>query len=147
MATTRPAERSTRTLWIIWAGFLLGPVAYVLIAWLIVRGQAARSYPQPLTAVLVLAAAVNVALGVLLPDRILRASRRSSPDEAALRAAYQGAQIVRWAAFEAVAVYGLVLVIVSHQPLPAVAGATIALALIAATRPDLGDAGRRLRQW
>ena len=42
------------------------------------------------------------------------------------------------------AVYGLVLVIVSHRPLPAVAGATIALALIAATRPDPGAAMRRL---
>jgi hypothetical protein len=119
----------------IWFAFMLAPVVYVVLSWFVTREQAGRALPMPLTAVLALAAVATVVVGYVLPDLVARRRRGDGAGAGTPLDIYQTAMIVRWACFEAVAIYGFVLAIVSLQMLPALVGSVIALALIASSRP------------
>lgn len=120
----------------IWFGFLAAPVVYVLIAWLAVRDLAPTAYPRSMDILFVAVAVGAVALGRVLPARMLAAGGASGATTAGgRRDRRRTALIVRWACDEVPAVLGLALAFLGARLLPAVAGAAIALILIRASRP------------
>jgi hypothetical protein len=112
-----------RTLRLMWAGFLIAPVAYLVVGWVAAPSLTANSFPQPLTPILVLFGLGSVVLGNVLPGRLAAARP-------------QTLLIVRWGCFEIPAVLGLVLLFFSGQLLAVVIGAGVSLALIAKSRPE-----------
>lgn len=138
---------SPKAITIIWLAFLAAVGAYVCIGWLVLRGLPAGEYPMPLTVILCLAAAGCVGMGYVLPgrlqakDRVPNAPAGTTADRVAR---YQILMIIRWACFEALAILGLVLMLLSGQGLPLVAGAAAAFVLIYGARPELDrQNGRR----
>ncbi len=132
---------SLRTVRSMWFAFLVAPVAYVMIAALVVQNLEPRSFPQPLTAILVLAAMAAVVAGNALSGRMLAALQKPGLSlEPQLTeeqlAAFQAAMIVRWVCFEVASLVGFVLTFLSGQLLAVVIGSGVSLALIAGARPD-----------
>ena len=132
---------SLRTIRSMWFAFLAAPVVYVVVAAVAAQNIEPRPFPQPLTAILVMAALSSVVAGNAVSGRMLAAMQKPgvaldpqlTEDQLA---AYQTAMIVRWACFEAASVMGLVLVFLSGQLLAVVIGSGVSLALIASSRPD-----------
>jgi hypothetical protein len=132
---------SAATLRLIWIAFLAAPVVYVVLSSFVVRGGEALPLPMPLTAVLALAAAATAVAGHVVPDLVARQRRGDATRSVSPLDLYQTAMIVRWACFEAIAIYGFVLAIASRQLVTVVVGAMVSVALIAGSRPQPDRAG------
>lgn len=130
-------ENNRIALLVIWGAFLAATVIYVVVGWLMCRDLTAQPLPLAVVAGLSAMAVGTIALGYILPPRQLAKLSGDDLTEASVLPAYQTAMIIRWACFEAVAIYGLVLTIIGCQVLPVVVGAVISAALLASARPDL----------
>ena len=126
---------------LIWLAFLAAPVVYGVVAGVAIAAQPDRPWPMPLTAIFALLALVSAVAGFFWPGFVQRHGISSRPRTGPDPDPYRTAMITRWACFEAVAIYGVVLSFVSAQLLPTVVGAVVALALIAASPPRPADAG------
>lgn len=154
--TPTGTPRRDQVLSIVWANFMLAPVIYVVVAYLIVTGSVSGppAVIPPLVVAAILAAGMLATGIVYLASRRLQdqAGRRfASGAAAALRgtmteqqrddlvASYRTLMILRWAGFEALAVYALVITILTHVFAAIVFGATASIALILSNRPRVDD--------
>jgi hypothetical protein len=116
---------------VIWIVFTIAPLAYVGIGLVVAVPQPDLPLPMPLTAFLALAALGAVLVGMMLPTYLARAAG----GDAGTDDLYRNAMITRWACFESVSIFGLVLAIITGQSMPLVVGAVLSVALIASARP------------
>lgn len=129
-----PAGRSTPlTLRIIHAAFMAAAVFYVVIGYVLARQAETVPLNQVLVMALAVAAVGSIVAGYVAPRAYWR---QVAGDERGSLAAYQTGMIIAWACFEAVAIYGLVLTIMSGQELPVLIGAVVSLAFLASARPQ-----------
>ncbi len=154
--------RNKRTLLVIWLAFLAAPVIYLVVAYYVLAGSRAGAtmHLPAFLPYVVLVGGLGLAGMVYTISRkqMARAAKGDvapsgaggsvvappelDADERTLYfrlALYQTAMIIRWAGFEALAVYGLVLVVVMHTYPPIVYGAALALLLILLNRPAADD--------
>lgn len=122
------------TLRLIHVAFMAAAVFYVVIGSVLARQAEAVPLNQVLVLALAMAAVGCIVAGYLAPRAYWRQTAR---DPRRSPAAYQTGMIIAWACFEAVAIYGLVLTIMSGQKLPVLIGAVVALAFLASARPQL----------
>lgn len=123
-------------LWSIWFGFMVAPVFYLLFGWFAARDIADGAFPMPVTGIFVLLGLACATAGHVLPIRFLsRRDTGATPATSPPHARVQTWLIVRWACYEAAAVVGLVLLILSGRWWPALVGAALAMALLYGSRP------------
>ena len=130
-----PVAPSPRILKVIWIAFMAAIVFYLVVAWKLTSVTEALTMPMGLAAAMALAAVGTVVAGFVLPPIVARQQAAAATEPLPPLAIYQTAMIVRWACFEAVAIYGFVLTIASRQYLPIAVGAVLALALLASSPP------------
>jgi F0F1-type ATP synthase membrane subunit c/vacuolar-type H+-ATPase subunit K len=138
-----------RTLWILYFGLIAALGVYGLVVHAVATGQAADPAAAfPLLPALAAVAAMEVLVVLpLLRRRLLPVARevRSldeqaapetlSPGARAALARYQTAQVVTWAVCESVALYGVVLAVLTHRGVYYLGFAAAALVNFAIYRP------------
>jgi hypothetical protein len=158
----RLMARQNRVITIIWAAFMIAPLLYANIAYrvVIVGSQAGTNtmpgiVPYAIVVVGLVGSIVTFLLSQNLRGRALRGESigQTTPPPAAPQVvlgpderyvvertqAYQVVMIVRWAGFEALAVYGLVITIMTRFFPSVVIGGVIAISLILINRPQLTE--------
>ena len=136
-------QASTAAIRSIHVAFVAAALIYILIAYVVASDADPQPLPMPLTAILAAAAAASIAAGYILPRRFwarVEAGEVTGVRPGAL-AAYQTGSIMAWACFEAPAILGLVLAIISGQWIPALVGSVVSLVFLVTTRPQLPNLG------
>jgi len=129
---TRP---QLRTLQLIWLAFMGAAVIYAVIGGMLARQAAPGELAGPVVAAFAVAAMASAAAGFALPPRMLARVRGHDLSLGEVIPRYQSAMVVGWACFEAVALLGLVLTLLTGEVLPVLSGAAVSVALLLAGRP------------
>lgn len=138
MSFTRDGELEgmTRILRILWVTFLAATIAYVGIAFLVIRsrgtGAVLRLDLRPVKPIFWIVGALGLAMALLLRHRLL--SRAFRDGDAAL-IGIQSALVVGWAATEAVALIGLALIFLGGSLIDASPFFLASFLVIARQRP------------
>jgi len=133
-SSSQPASK--RTLNVIWLAFMAATVFYVGLGIYMAGGLPPKEGSPILAVAFGMAAMVAVIAGFRLPERKLAHCAVHGETVEDILPLYQTAMIIRWAAFESVAVMGWVLLIVTSSLLPLLVGAAFSLILIATSKPD-----------
>lgn len=137
-------KRLGRTLWILWGAFLSAPIVYLVAGFLISSGRGS-AYVTP-AQVMSLRPIFYALGGVFLLAAFLIRSRLMARAYAEPYAAMMGVQaafVAGWAIAEAVAILGLVLLLMGGNLGDVVPFMALAFVAIAVQRPG-GDSLRRL---
>jgi hypothetical protein len=148
-------DASSRTMHILWAALMMSVATYGFAVFMIAGQADAQITPLPLPPFVIPIVAVSVAItGIMLyrqltsPDRIRAAMQAKGSEQDATLSESElrlsrvpplvfTASIIRWALFESVAVFGLVLAIMSHSFEDFVPYGVAAVALMASTPPKV----------
>lgn len=137
--STPPSRTSSKTLRIIWTAFLVAPVVYGVLGWILTSQHEAGPLPMPMTAVFAAVAVASAVAGYILPAFVARRRLAEEGGNVSDLDAYQTAMIVRWTCFEAISLYGFVLSFMCYQFPPTLMGVVVSLALIGTSRPQPTD--------
>jgi len=133
-SSEQPASK--RTLNIIWIAFMAATVFYIGLGIYMARGMSPKDASPIIAVAFGMAAMALVIAGFRLPARKLAVCAVEGESVEDILPLYQTAMIIRWAAFESVAVLGLVLLVVTGSLSPLLVGSGFALVLIATAKPD-----------
>jgi len=135
-------QASLRTLWVLYFAFTGAAVIYAVIGKILADGAVDVPFPLPVTAALIVAAAGTLVAAYIIPRGTwAKAASQRMKDPRDALASYQTAMIMHWACLEAVAIYGLVLTVMTGQWLPSLVGTVVSLAFLATARPRPGSLG------
>ena len=131
-------KASATTLKVIHLAFMAATVIYVAVGYTLGKDAEQVPFPRLITMALIAAAVGTIVAGFAIPriywGRV--AAGRVTDVEPGSLAAYQTGMIIGWACFEATAIYGLVLTIMTGQWLAVLVGAVVSLAFLASARPQ-----------
>jgi hypothetical protein len=131
------AAKSLLTLRIIWFALLLGPLAFLAVVILqVLRNIPSAQTPQPVL-IWVNAAMLLTELPVMFLIRKWMFDRARNA-YGIPRKAYSTGNIIFWAGCEAVAYFGIIVIILNRSVLPTLYFAGIAIAMIVLTFPRAG---------
>lgn len=139
-------EKSTTvTLWIMWGAMLFALIMYGVVLFMLTQNKDGFTSPEPdlIKTLIITFSGVSVAeLGAIYFLRKLTFSSKlenhafETLDE--LRDGYKTASILSWAFCEAIAIYGFVLGVMTHDPTYYLYFAPPAVILFLLLRPQLG---------
>jgi FtsH-binding integral membrane protein len=136
-------RRMTRTLWVLWAAFLSAAILYLVVGFLVARGRGAASTPPgsvgQLKPIFYALGGVLLILAFVVRRQLMNRAYR---EPYAAMIGLQAAMVAGWAMSEAVAILGLILVLLGGSIAEAVPFIAVTLAAIGLQRPD-GDGLRR----
>lgn len=129
-----------KTLWFIWGALVYAILLYLGVAFFLVRTSAAS--PELLTVVAgltILLSIISCAMSILVWIKLLRAPLQSGTLDLQSESGFQRYQtlsIITWALDETIAIFGLVLVVMSGVIYYAVPFCVISLVLLILQRPQ-----------
>ncbi|MCB9479939.1 MAG: hypothetical protein H6684_13630 [Deltaproteobacteria bacterium] len=137
-ASSGPQAPANMTPWIMWYSLLMAVVIYAVVAFVVAPNNqnAGSETPQILTLVLGAVSVSIAAMALFVIPRLapaMRENARKSRGEDGVKGAFLTYCILRWALVESIAIFGLVIAILSGEPIngmPFIAGSFVLMVLL-----------------
>jgi hypothetical protein len=117
--TNDQVARAVRTSRVLWGALMASMIVYAAIATVISKQNAPKPLLQPLLIALAATSIVELAIGFVLRAKMMPSRRKSEavhPNIGAAFARMRAAEITGWAFCEAVAINGLILTMLTFEP-------------------------------
>ncbi|MGC9327131.1 MAG: hypothetical protein ACP5I1_05835 [Candidatus Hinthialibacter sp.] len=133
-----------RKLWFLWSAFIYAILIYLVLAYFLVSSKTSNPDFVPIIAmVTILLSVVTAIISVLIRLKLLTGPIQNGSLDIETEQGFQKYQtisIINWALSESIAVFGLILVIISGNFYYVIPYSVISLVLLILHRPSLGGA-------